>query len=71
MRLEVHVTQHAGQYIATVAGLPGCHGTGPDRDTAVQRLQRAVRAYTERPPPSPFASVRKRLSERMLQYRYT
>lgn len=64
MDLHIHLTQEAGRFVATTPMIPGCHGIGPDPDTAIARLQRVVSAYTERPPASPFASVRKRLDER-------
>lgn len=61
--LHIHVEVREGRFVATVPELPGCRGVGPDSDTAVRRVRRAVHAYL-RPPPSPFATVRKRLAER-------
>lgn len=64
MDLHIHIEERAGTVLATIDELPDCQGIGPDRETAIARLQRAVHAYIERPPPSPFATVRKRLAVR-------
>ncbi len=50
--------------VATIPDLPGCQGVGADASAAIQRLERVLQAAYDRPPPSPFAAVRKRLGER-------
>lgn len=56
--MEIVLEQHGEHVVATFAGRPGC-GIGPDRETAVRRLQLLADRR-----PSPFATVRKRLAER-------
>lgn len=66
MELHIHVEQRGDHMVATIPTMPGCQGIGPDRATAIHRLQRVVAAACDRVPPSPFAVVRKRLGERAL-----
>ncbi len=63
MELHIHIDHIDDRFVATVPNMPGVKGVADDADTAVRLLTRAVNAYVERIPPSPFAAVRKRLSE--------
>jgi predicted RNase H-like HicB family nuclease len=62
--IHIEVQARPGCVVATSPDMPGCQGIGHDREAAVARLERVIAAYIERPPPSPFASVQKRLAER-------
>lgn len=68
MELHIHVEARGGHMVATIPNLPGCQGVGPDAETAIRRLKRVVHAACDRLPPSPFASVRKRLGERSVGF---
>ena len=60
MAMDLHIDIHEGRFIATTSH-DWARSVGLDPDGAA-RLDRLV--AVARPPPSPFATVRKRLGER-------